>query len=218
MNCITREETNRLHDMKVCVVGCGGLGGYAIEELSRIGVGYITGVDPDAFDVTNLNRQILSNTYNIGTKKVHEADKRMRLVNPDVKFTPVTERLTDSNAHDILAGHNLVIDAVDNIAARFVLEGACRELGLPLVHGAIAGWYGQVSVIMPGDDSISKIYKDKDASGIESELGNPPFLPAIVASIEVSEAIKLLLNKGKILRNKLLYIDILNHSYEVLDI
>lgn len=218
MNSITKEENIRLKSSKICVVGCGGLGGYIIEMLARLGVGNITGIDDDIFDITNLNRQLVSHTKNIGNKKVIETKERIKLVNPEIKFTPIYKKLTKENSKEIIAGHDIVIDAVDNISTRFWIQNASNELKIPMVHGAIAGWYGQVSVIMPGDDTLSRIYQNQEEKGIETELGNPSFIPPLVASIEVSEVIKVLLNKGECLRNKLLYIDLLTNSYEVFEI
>lgn len=218
MNMLTKDENEKLQDFKVCVVGCGGLGGYIIEMLSRLGIGHITGVDSDIFDETNLNRQLVSHTENIGNSKALEAQKRVNIVNPEITFHPICHGLTENNALDIIKGHDIVIDAVDKTSTRLIIQSTCKELNIPMVHGAIAGWYGQVCVVMPGDDTLSTIYKSSDERGIETELGNPSFTPALIASIEVSEALKVLLKKGEIIRKKLLYIDLLNNNYNVFEI
>ncbi|WP_432665907.1 HesA/MoeB/ThiF family protein [Wukongibacter baidiensis] len=218
MKMLSKEENKRLAELKVCVVGCGGLGGYVIEFLGRLGIGNITAVDGDFFDETNLNRQILSETDTLGKSKALTAQKRMKQVNPLIEVTPITERISEENAYGIIKGHDLIIDAVDRINTRFLLQETASKLNIPLIHGAIAGWYGQVSTILPGDNTLDKIYPTKDGSGLESELGNPSFTPALVASIEVSEALKVLLGKGELLRNKLLYIDLLEHDYVVMEL
>ncbi len=218
MNSITKEENKKLRDFKVCVVGCGGLGGYIIEMLARLGIGYISGVDNDVFDATNLNRQLISHTQNLGCKKALETRNRVKIINPEINFKPVIEKLTKDNATKIISGHDIVIDAVDNTSTRLLIQTTCLELNIPLIHGAVAGWYGQVSVIIPGDDTLTRIYQNQKEKGIETELGNPSFIPPLIASIEVSEAIKVLLNKGETLRNKLLYIDLLTNSYNVFEI
>lgn len=218
MKMLSKEENEKLAEFKVCVVGCGGLGGYIIEFLGRLGIGHITAVDGDFFDETNLNRQILSEVETIGKSKALTAQKRMKQVNPLIEVTPITERISEKNANEVLKGHDLIIDAVDRINTRFLLQETASKLSIPLIHGAIAGWYGQVSTILPGDNTLDKIYPSKDGSGLESELGNPSFTPALVASIEVSEALKVLLDKGELLRNKLLYIDLLEHDYVVMNL
>lgn len=215
---LSKDENERLGDFRISVIGCGGLGGYIIEMLGRLGIGNITAVDGDVFDETNLNRQLLSNSDTLGQYKALIAEKRMKLVNPLIKFTSVTEKITEVNAEKILSGHDLVIDAIDKIETRFLLQSTASKLNIPMIHGAIAGWYGQVSTIFPGDNTLEKIYPTRDAKGLESELGNPSFTPALVASIEVAEALKVLLNRGDLLRNKLLYIDLLEHDYMVMEL
>lgn len=217
MSSISREENSVLKDSKVCVIGCGGLGGYIIEMLGRLGVGTITAIDGDVFEESNLNRQLLSDELSIGRSKAMAAVERMRIVNSDINIMPITEFVTEANSEEILSGHQVIVDALDNIPSRLVLQDACHKLQLPLVHGAIAGWYGQVSTILPGDRTLDKIYGQGISSGLEKELGNPAFTPALVSSIQVSEVVKILINKGELLRNKLLFIDLLNHEYDVIE-
>ena len=218
LNSITKEECKKLNTFNVCVVGCGGIGGYVIEMLARIGILNITGIDYDVFDTSNLNRQIISHTTNIHEKKALEAKKRVFLINPDVYFIPVCEKLNKDNAIDILAGNNIIIDACDNISTRLILEEACSKLETPLIHGAISGWYGQVSTVMPYDNTLSKIYGNMTDDDIDSSLGNPAFTPALIASIQVSEAIKVLLGKGDTLHKKLLSIDLLSMNFDVMEL
>jgi molybdopterin/thiamine biosynthesis adenylyltransferase len=214
----TKEEMKTLFDSKVCIVGCGGLGGYILEMLSRVGVGNITVVDGDVFEESNLNRQILSTTTNIGKSKVHEAKKRVLDVNPDTVLTVVHEFLGTDNVSDIISGSDIAIDALDSIDIRLLLQEECENQRIPLVHGAIAGWYGQITTIMPGDRTLNRLYQNGQGEGIEAEIGNPSFTPGLVASLEVSEAIKVLLNKEEILRNKILYVDLLDNEFHILNI
>jgi molybdopterin/thiamine biosynthesis adenylyltransferase len=218
MNTFSPEENAKFKGFRICVIGCGGLGGYAIEMLGRLGIGFITAVDGDVFDETNLNRQILSSEKLIGREKANEAKARMGEINSEVEVTPIVGYLNADNYMKILKGHDIVVDALDNMATRKMLANGCLELKIPLVHGAIAGWYGQVSTIMPGDKTMERLYHGDENKGIEVELGNPSFTPAIVAAIQVAEVTKVLLGKGDILQNKLLTVDLLNHEYEVFDI
>lgn len=217
-NTFSMEEMDKIKKFKVCVVGCGGLGGYIIEMLARLGIGSITGVDADSFEESNLNRQLYSSEKVLGYKKPEVALERIKAINSNVIFVPVCNYLDSSNAQQIIQGHDIVIDALDNMISRKILAKACNTLKIPMIHGAIAGWYGQVSAIMPGDDTLNRIYSGEANKGAEEELGNPSFTPALVASIEVAEAIKLLLEKGEILQNKILIIDLLNQEYEVFEI
>lgn len=218
MNMLSPEENERLRSFKACVVGCGGLGGYVIELLGRLGVGTITAVDGDVFDETNLNRQLLSTEEVLGKSKALAAEERMKRVNSDVRVNPVRAFVTDENCDEIIGGHDIVVDALDNMTARRLLEVHCEKLNIPLIHGAIAGWYGQVSTIFPGDRTLQAIYPQNENKGAETELGNPSFSPALIASIEVAEALKVLLGRGELLRRKLLTIDLLNQEYEIFNL
>lgn len=216
-NTISEEENRQLKNSKVCVAGCGGIGGGLIESLVRIGVGHITAVDGDVFDETNLNRQVLSNELNLGRPKALEAAAQMKEINSEAEINPVYEFITEDNVNEIVRGHDVVADALDNITARKLLEKACRKENIPLVHGAIAGWNGQVSVIMPGDNLISSLYYDCEDRGEETETGNPSFTPAVVSAIEAAEVIKILLKKQGALKSSMLMIDLLNHQYDVVE-
>lgn len=218
MNTLSKEENDSLKNFKVCVIGCGGIGGYVIEMLGRIGIGSITAVDGDVFEESNLNRQILSSTEAIGHKKALEAKNRMKKVNPLIEVIAVEEMLTEDNASRILKNHNVIVDALDSIPARLLLQDKCKELNIPMIHGAIAGWYAQITTIFPGDDTLNKIYNldKKTSKGIEKEMGNPSFTPALAASIEVSEVIKVILGRGELLRKKMAFIDLLSSEFDII--
>jgi molybdopterin/thiamine biosynthesis adenylyltransferase len=216
MDMLSLEENESLSKYKVCVIGCGGLGGYVIEMLTRLGVGTISAVDGDVFEETNLNRQLFSTVNNLGQNKALAAKLRVSEINPLVKVNNVSTNLSEDNYMDILKGHDVIVDAVDDIKTRFSIQKYASELNIPLVHGAISGWYGQVSTIMPNDNTLSLIYKREES--VENKLGNPSFTPALVAAVEVSEVLKILIKRGEILRNKLLLIDTYTHSYTVVEL
>lgn len=215
---LTPEENEQLANRKVCVIGCGGLGGYSIEMLGRLGIGNITAVDGDVFQESNLNRQLLSLTGNLGHSKAAVAVERMKQVNPLVKVTPVSNYLTDENARQILTGHDVIVDALDNVKTRTLLQNTAEELQIPLVHGAIDGWYGQVTTIFPADRSLDYLYANIKTQDINPILGNPSFTPALVASIQAGEVLKILINRGSLLRKKLLVINLLDQEYEIIDL
>jgi molybdopterin-synthase adenylyltransferase len=217
-NMLSVEENLSLRQKKVVVVGCGGLGGHIIEQLARLGIGLITAIDGDVFDETNLNRQLLSNVDNLGKSKALVAHDHIRKVNPEIRLHPIHDFLTEENAEVILAGHDVICDALDNMTTRLLLQKTAGKLNIPLVYGAIAGWYGQVTTIFPGDNILGSIYRGGANKGIEQELGNPSFTPALVASIEVSEVVKILTGKGQLLRNRFLMINTLDQEYEVFDL
>jgi molybdopterin/thiamine biosynthesis adenylyltransferase len=186
--------------------------------LARLGIGYLTVIDGDVFEPSNLNRQLLSNPENIGEPKAREAKLRVKDINPEITTVAVYEFLSDENAEEFLKGHDLIMDALDNIKSRRIIEKAAEKLNTPLIFGAIAGWYAQVCTIMPGDRILERLYPEGMEKGAETHYGNPSFTPALAASIQVAEAIKVLLNKGSLLRNKVLSINLLNHEYQIIEL
>lgn len=200
-----------LFSSHVAVIGSGGLGGHVVEGLARLGVGHITVIDPDIFEEHNLNRQLLSSPAALGRDKVAVAAERIAEINPAVTVTPVVKAFSAANGLGLLAGALVAVDALDSIEVRLELADVCRQLDIPLVHGAIAGWYGHVATQMPEDRSIETIYhKAAGQRGIEQKLGNPSFTPAVVAALEVAEVCKVLLDRGELLRRRMLIVDLLD--------
>jgi molybdopterin-synthase adenylyltransferase len=217
-NMLSPEENSGLRNFRVAVVGCGGLGGHILEMLARLGIGQITAIDGDVFEASNLNRQLLSRPDNLGQSKALEAKKHLEKINPDVKVTALHICLDPDNAVEILRGHDLVCDALDNVSSRKTLQQAAEALSIPMVFAAIAGWYAQVTTIMPGDRTLDRLFPEGMEKGMETQLGNPSFTPALAASIQVAEALKVLLKREGILQNKLLTINLLDQTYEVIDL
>jgi len=193
----------------VAVVGCGGLGGWIIEVLARMGIGRLVLIDSDRFEVSNLNRQAGCLEGNLGRPKAECLAERVRAVNGAVEPVAHVARLTEANAATLLGGVEVVVDALDTLPDRLALARAAAALGVPLVHGAIGGYTGQVMTILPGDPGLEGLYGGAGwpARGVEVELGNPAATPMMVAAWQAQEVIKLLLGKGDILRNRLLVLD-----------
>jgi len=212
---ISVEEQLTLFRSRVAVIGCGGLGGYVIEQLARLGVGTIVAVDPDCFEEHNLNRQLLATPGALGQAKVAAASERVAQINPAVTLVPEHKGYEHSNGIALLAGTSVVVDALDSIPTRLELSRSCTELNIPLVHGAIAGWYGQVATQFPGETIIEAMYSRwTEGKGAESHLGNPAFTPAVVASIETAEVCKVLLHVGHTLRGRKLSVNLLDMSFD----
>ncbi len=207
-------EQRQIFASHVTVVGCGGLGGYVLEELARLGVGRITAIDPDCFEEHNLNRQLLSSLKNLGQPKVAAALERLGSINPAVTVIAYQEAFGMANGERLLQGSDVVVDCLDSVTTRLELAEVCTLMGVPLVHGAIAGWYGHVSTVLPGALSFARLYGQSSAGkGAEKTLGNPSFTPAVIASLEVVEVCKLLLNKGSLLDDHALTIDLLDMEF-----
>ena len=203
----------------VAVIGCGGLGGYVVEELARLGVGKIVVIDPDVFEEHNLNRQLFSSPANLGTAKVAAAAGRIAEINPAVNLVPIQAAFSPEYGTALLDGCQVVVDALDSIQVRLELADVCTAQNIPLVHGAIAGWFGHVTTQFPGDDTLQTIYRSwRSGKGVEQTLGNPSFTPAVVASVQVAEVCKLLLGQGMPLRGRQLTIDLLAMEMHVISL
>ncbi|NLO96824.1 MAG: HesA/MoeB/ThiF family protein [Peptococcaceae bacterium] len=209
---ISLAEQDKLAKSRVIVVGCGGLGGYIIEHLGRIGIGHLTVVDSDIFVESNLNRQILSSSSTLGLFKAEVAKTRMADINPLVKITAITEEINMDNAENLVKGHDVAVDALDNLSARLTLMRAARAANIPFVHGAIIGWRGRVSVAYPQDRALELILSsmDQDTKAPDGNLG---FTAAYTASRQAAEVVKILLGRGTICRNKLIEFNLLNGTY-----
>jgi molybdopterin/thiamine biosynthesis adenylyltransferase len=194
----------------VAIVGLGGLGGYVAEALARMGLGHLILIDADAFQPSNLNRQLLSTQANLGVDKAHAACERIAAVNAAVTAIGHCEALTRENLFRLLRGADLVVDALDRLPTRLVLQQGAQDLRIPMVHGSIAGFLGQVTTIFPDDLGLRALYGDGDRlpeQGLETELGTPAATPMVVAGWEAQEVVKVLTGRGEPLRHRLLVID-----------
>ena len=213
---LTPEECAALGEKAVCVVGCGGLGGYVIELLARAGVGALTVVDSDVFERSNLNRQLLCEEGLIGKSKAEAAARRVDKINSSVKVSAAPELFTRESAGRLLHGCELAIDAMDNIGGRRILAGACADAGIYLVHGAISGFFAQAAVIAPGAGTFDKIYPPQIKNA--PARGNLGFVASICASVQSAEAVKLLCGRQSALLGKLLLMDIRAMEFTTIDI
>jgi molybdopterin/thiamine biosynthesis adenylyltransferase len=218
---ISLSEQAKLLQSKVAIIGAGGLGGTVLELLARMGIGKLIIADKDLIVDSNLNRQILSTETNLRQNKAEVAVRRVKEINSSIEITGHSIFINSDNVEKIIEGAEVVVDALDNLPSRFVLQKACRDLKIPLVHGAIAGFNGQLTTIFPEDKGLELIYgsnKDLPEHGSEAELGAPTVTPALIASLEAQEVVKILLKRGKLFRNRLLYIDIEDGTMEILNL
>lgn len=213
---LTQEECRLLGTKRVFLAGCGGLGGYLLEHLLRAGVGGITACDGDRFEASNLNRQLLATQESLGQSKAEAARARAAQVNPEVRVEAVPVFLTADNAEMLLAGHHLALDALDSPGSRRVLARACDQLGIPLVHGAIRGWYAQAAVLLPGSGLMEGLYPTHAPA--HADRGSLSPTVALCAAIQAGEAIKLLCGRSSPLAGRLLCADLLEQDYQLLEL
>ncbi len=212
-DCISMAEQLVMSASRVAVVGAGGLGGQVLLQLARVGIGQLVVIDHDVFDETNLNRQVLCVDKTLGKSKAEEAVLAVGSINPGVEVMPYKVKLDSSNASEILAGSDVVVDALDNVPDRFVLENTAKKLAIPLVHGALAGFEGRVMTIFPNDPGLKQLYGTKRSGGDKSKspesiLGVPTVTPSLIATLQAMEVLKIILNRGKIYRNVMVHVDL----------
>ena len=215
---LTEDECLLLGEKHVAVVGCGGLGGSVVEALTRIGVRHLRLIDADAFDETNLNRQVLCTEATVGLHKVEVAKRRILEIDSTASPEAIVSYLDEGNAADLIRGTDCVVDCLDTLEARFWLAHACQSLGIPIVYGAIAGWFGQVCTVYPGDTSFASIYGEPFGTSQHERLGSLSFTAYATAAVQSAEVVKALLGRAGQIRNRLIMIDLLDGSMESIEL
>jgi adenylyltransferase/sulfurtransferase len=208
----------KLLDAKVLCVGAGGLGSPVAMYLAAAGVGTLGILDFDRVDLTNLQRQLLHDTDDVGRPKVDSAADRLNGINPDVRIVKHDIILTSDNAFDVLSGYDVVVDGTDNFPVRYLVNDATQILGKPLVYGSIFQFDGQASVFLPGPDTpcYRCLFPEPPPPGSVpscSEAGVFGVLPGIIGSIQAVEAIKLVTGIGESLAGRLLLFDALEMDF-----
>jgi molybdopterin/thiamine biosynthesis adenylyltransferase len=212
----------KLLDSKVFLVGAGGLGSPAAFYLAAAGIGKIGISDNDDVDFSNLQRQILHSTKDVGRPKVQSAKETLEALNPDVEVVPYTERLNAENIIDIIKDYDVILDGSDNFPTRYLVNDACVMLGKPLSHGSIFRFDGQATTILPGQGPCYRcLYETPPPPDLVpscQEAGVLGIIAGIIGVIQATEVIKLRLEKGNLLNGKLLLYDSLNMDFKKLKI
>ncbi len=209
----------KLKQGSVVVIGAGGLGAPALLYLAAAGVGRIGIVDPDVVDASNLHRQILYSAADEGEAKVQAAKQRLESLNPHIEIETYQERLTSENALAILDGYDVVVDGTDNFPTRYLTNDACVLLGKPNVHASIFRFEGQASLFWPegGGPCYRCLYPEPPPPGLVpscAEGGVLGVLPGTLGVLQATEAIKLLLDKGRSLTGRLVLYNALDASFD----
>ena len=214
MGILNESEFKLIRDTNVLLIGVGGLGGFIASSLVRLGVRNITIIDFDKFETSNLNRQIFSNASTLGKMKVDVVKDALLEINPKVIVKAIAGKFDEAIDPKIFDTIDIVFDAVDNISTKILIEKFCFKFNKPLIHGAIAGWYGQVGIILPGSNILKELYQHH-TKGIEETLKSPTFIPGIIGNIMISEFLKFTIKKEALI-NKILYVDVLEHEYKII--
>jgi adenylyltransferase/sulfurtransferase len=210
---------NKLKRSRVCIAGLGGLGSPISIQLTSMGVGYLRLVDQDVVELSNLQRQHLYEIDKIGYPKVEVAAERLRGLNPFIDLEPLPMRITEKNVEKIIEGMDVVVDGLDRMSPRYALNRACQNLEIPYVFGAVMTRMGNISTIIPGKTACLECFQGNlDDSDLPTcaVAGVHPSIISLVASIQVSEAVRILLDKPPNLANKLLFCDLEKLSFDVI--
>lgn len=207
---ISEEEQALISSKRILVAGCGGLGGYVAEYLARLGISRITVLDCDSFEKSNINRQLLATSSNLGKSKAETAKERILSINPGAEAVSVNERLSAANAAGLVSGHDLVIDALDTVESRLILGEACAEAGITIIHGAVHGWSFQAAVVPPGSGLLKRLYGESTGSGNTGSGSGTilSFVPPCCAAVQVSEAVQYLCGRPGALDGRVLFSDL----------
>jgi molybdopterin/thiamine biosynthesis adenylyltransferase/rhodanese-related sulfurtransferase len=216
------EGQRRLKGAKVLLVGAGGLGSPVALYLTAAGVGQLTVVDPDVVDASNLQRQVLHGTRDVGRPKLDSARDRLRDLNPGVRVEGLVARLDRHNALELVRAHDLVVDGTDNFATRYLVNDACVLTGRPNVYGSVFRFEGQASVFCaPGGPCYRCLFPEPPPPGAVpscAEGGVLGVLPGLVGLVQATEALKLLLGAGEPLVGRLLLVDSLAMEFRQVNV
>jgi molybdopterin/thiamine biosynthesis adenylyltransferase/rhodanese-related sulfurtransferase len=216
----------RLASARVLLVGAGGLGSPAALYLAAAGVGRLTLVDDDRVERSNLHRQVLHGDADTGRPKVDSGAERLQGMNPNVEVTRVQARIDATNARGLLAGHDVVLDGSDNFATRYAVSDACVELGIPLVHGSVFRFEGDISVFWPqrpgrGGPCYRCLYPEAPPPEMApscAEAGVLGVVPGVIGLLQATETLKLLLGAGDPLVGRMLHFDALHGRFDEFEV
>ncbi|MFT7519252.1 MAG: molybdopterin/thiamine biosynthesis adenylyltransferase/rhodanese-related sulfurtransferase [Kiritimatiellia bacterium] len=222
LNQVGETGQRKLKAARILVIGAGGLGSPALLYLAAAGVGTLGLVEFDNVEASNLQRQILYSTADVGTPKAPSAKRRLSELNPHVNVVVHPERLDSSNALRILQDYHIILDGTDNFPTRYLINDACELLGLPFVYGAIQRFEGQVAVFnYQGGPTYRDLFSEPPPPGLApscAEAGVLGVLPGIIGVLQATEALKLVLGAGRILSGRLILYDALNMRFDELQI
>lgn len=206
------EGQEKLKKAKVFVAGAGGLGSPVSIYLTAAGIGHLRIADHDAVEMSNLNRQILHWQENIGVKKVDSAADKLGRFNPDVKVEGLTETISEANVDELIGDADIIVDAMDNLPTRYLLNKTAIRKNIPFVHGAVNGFEGRAMTVIPGKSAcLNCIYH-----GVELPREKFPVIgvtPAVIGCIEATEVIKYITGMGNLLTDRLMNYDALSMTF-----
>lgn len=212
---VGEEGQLRLSRARVLVVGAGGLGSPAAYYLVAAGVGTVGLIDGDVVDLSNLQRQILHTTPDLGRPKVESAAGKLRALNPGVEVRTYHQLLTKDNAPSILGDYDFVVDATDRLEVKFLINDVCVKMGMPFSYGGIQAFGGQTMTVIPGHASLRDLFCGIDVASVARKSPQGPFgaIAGMLGTIQAAEAMKWILGIGELLVDRLLRFDALSMRF-----
>ena len=211
------EGQEKLKRARVFIAGGGGLGSTSSIYLAAAGVGIIRIVDHDKIELSNLNRQVLHWDKDIGRRKIDSAAEKLKKLNEEVEIEAIEETITEANVSQLVVGFDLIVDAMDNLPTRYLLNKAALEKNIPFFHGAVYGFEGRAMTVIPGKTACLKcIYHS--ATTREGSFPVIGVTPAVIGCIQATEVIKYIVGIGELLTNRLLIYDGLNLKFTELKV
>jgi adenylyltransferase/sulfurtransferase len=208
---IGEKGQEKLKRAKVFIAGVGGLGSPVSIYLTAAGVGHLRMVDHDRVDLTNLNRQVVHWSGDVGKRKVESAQEKLNKLNPNVTVETLSVTISEENASELITGFDLIVDAMDNLPTRYLLNKKAIEHGIPFFHGAVNGFEGRAMTVIPGKTACLRcLYRGPVP---ESKFPVIGVTPAVIGCIQAMEVIKYLVGSGELLGNRLLAYDGLNLKF-----
>lgn len=204
----------KILNAKVLVVGTGGLGSPVALYLAAAGIGTIGLIDADVVSLSNLQRQVIHFTSNLGEPKVESARRKMEDVNPDVKVLTYAEMLTEENAEALFAQYDFIVDCTDNFPVKFLINDVCVRLGKPFSHGGILRFQGETFTHLPGTACYRCLFSEPDESNADGLFGA---IAGMLGTIQAAEVVKYFAGVGQLLTNRLLTFDALSMQYRTLN-
>ena len=214
------EGQNKLSNSRVLCLGAGGLGSPVIQYLAAAGIGHLTIVDDDVVEISNLQRQVIHRTSDVGVPKAQSAQRYVNELDPNISVDAIETRVDQNNAKELFEGHHLIVDGTDNIPTRYLIDETCNELDIPWVYGSIYRFEGQVSVFnYNGGPTYQDLFPEAPPDGLLpscSEAGVLGVLPGLIGSLQANEVIKIIVGIGQPLAGQLLIYDALDSTQKIL--
>lgn len=213
MDFFTSQQAAQIEHAKVAVIGVGALGQMTAHQLARSGFKQLILVDKDHMAQSNFNRQFYADNTTLGQSKVEVTKTKLLDINPEMSVKVYDTFLDEGNGPLLIDKADVIVDCVDDIATKKYLEKLACQLNVPLIHGAVEGWFGQVASVFPGEHTVSKLYPSEKNQSVTALM----VTVSTVSALQVGEVIKVITGMGEVIRKKVLFIDLMNNDFSYIN-